>query len=154
MRNPYDPTAEEIERWAYDAAASEPVQDWDIIALRDAPYRPLAFKLVRDVACPKRVYFLHVLYLTAGDLLRAIRLPEPARSLELDSLVRDLRRDGFRPLCILAERIEAVRSGKLEFSYPLWCAGGYARADEGLTKSVPGGPESGPEASTRLDASR
>jgi hypothetical protein len=129
MRDPYHPSAEEIEKWAYDADALEPVQDWDIIGLRDAPYRRLVMRLAKDAACPKKAYFLHVLYLTAGDWLRAVRLPEFQRRAELDAITHDLQEDGFQPFLTLAERIAAVQSGSLDFSYDLWCAGGYSRQE-------------------------
>ena len=130
MRDPYNPTADDIERWAYDGLAMEPVQDWDIIALRDAPFRGLMMRFVRDPECPKRRYFLHALYLAAGDLLRPPQSPDPMRDLELDSMVRDFRASGFRALYTLSERIQAVRIGALQFSYESWCAGGYAKSEE------------------------
>jgi hypothetical protein len=126
MRDPYNPTADELKSWAYLPDAEEPEQDWDLIALRDSPYRHLIMEFAADRLCPNRRYFLHVLYLTAGDLYRATIRPEGERRRELLLFAEQLRSTGSFWLQRLAERIDGLLSGGENFEYELWCAGKYA----------------------------
>ena len=70
MRNPWEPTDDEIAAWAYRPDAVEPVQDWDL-SVASIDRAPLLIRLAADPACPTRDYFLRVLYLLVGDRVRA-----------------------------------------------------------------------------------
>jgi hypothetical protein len=126
VRDPYNPTADELRKWAYTPDAQEPEQDWDVIALRDCPYRKLIMEFAADRSCPNRRYFLHVLYLIAGDLFRTKVRPEEERRRDLKSFAEQVRTTGSFYLVRLAERIDALLAGEEPFDYDLWCAGKYA----------------------------
>src|SRR6266498_4073214 len=66
MRSRYNPTAEDLRTWAYDSSSEEPAQDWDL-SLATIPYDDLFLEFASDVDCPKRDYFLSLLYLIVGD---------------------------------------------------------------------------------------
>lgn len=127
MRSPYNPIAEDITDWAYEASAMEPVQDWDLI-LSHCPYESLYMKLAATTDCPKHDYFLALLYLIVGD---AVRTNYRTRS-----------RDDIERLLSVAEPFQSYwlhlwvgRSRDLlerpdSFRYDDWCAGGLARRYE------------------------
>ena len=106
--------------------ALQPVQDWDIIALKDSPYRDLMVGFVKDRDCPKRDFFLHVFYLQAGDIYRATVVPEAERRSQLEALAVAMHSTGNYGLAMLANRIEDLLTGSLPFDYDSWCSGGYA----------------------------
>jgi hypothetical protein len=70
MRSPYNPTAEDLRLWAYDAESLEPEQDWDLV-LSWTPYDDLFLEFASDPGCPKANYFLALLYLIVGDAVRS-----------------------------------------------------------------------------------
>ncbi|UCE89019.1 MAG: hypothetical protein JSW10_12050, partial [Pseudomonadota bacterium] len=61
--DPWNPSNDEIEAWAFDSSELEPIEDWDF-ALVWKREENLYLALASNVLCPKRQYFLHVLYLT------------------------------------------------------------------------------------------
>jgi hypothetical protein len=79
--DPINPTAEEIRAWAGAPDATEPSQDWDLILESDAR-DDLYLELASDSSVPQWRYFLHLLYLLAGNEVRFTeRPPEPSARL-------------------------------------------------------------------------
>ena len=66
VHDPWNPMPDEVREWAYDAEALAPCEDWDL-ALSWAQHERAYLELASDEACPKRRYFLAVLYLMVGD---------------------------------------------------------------------------------------
>jgi len=69
MQNPWNPMPDEVRAWAYDPTALDPCEDWDL-ALCWAQHERAYLELASDDSCPKRRYFLGVLYLMVGDAVR------------------------------------------------------------------------------------
>lgn len=124
FNDPWNPTAEEVRRWAFDVKAKQPCQDWDL-ALLSSGFENIYLDLATDESCPKRKFFLHILYLTVGDAVRSSFCSKPRPIVEdfvnlaRDSQYPDLRRWRSRSLLLMV----APES----FDYNLWCSGGYAR---------------------------
>jgi hypothetical protein len=64
FRNHLDPSEDELRNWAYDPAASEPAQDWDLILSwrLDRGLLGRCVECAADPGCPKAGFFLRVLY--------------------------------------------------------------------------------------------
>lgn len=126
MRNPYNPTPEEIRAWAYDADAMEPVQDFDLM-VADEPNDALCLELAADPACPKRRWFLSVLYLVVGDAVRSgfkVRSREAVEALlERGGSLHHPDVEAWR------RHSRALLDDPRSFDYDAWCAGGLARAE-------------------------
>jgi hypothetical protein len=70
MHDPWNPSADEIRTWAYDAAAQEPCEDFGL-ALKWTRHEKALLECASDDDCPKQDFFLGVLYLIVGDALRS-----------------------------------------------------------------------------------
>ncbi|MEV5575278.1 hypothetical protein AB0L06_35015 [Spirillospora sp. NPDC052269] len=122
--DPYDPTAEEVVRWAYDPDAYAPTQDFDLM-LDSVDVSRVLPGLVADPECPKRGFFLGALYVISGDAVRSkysLKTREHLKSLlrladELDEPVT----------ATWARRTRALMANPETFEYDLWCDGGLAR---------------------------
>lgn len=128
MRSPSNPIAGDIERWAFDATAVEPVQDWDLI-LSHCPYEPLYMKLAAASDCPQREFFLALLYLIVGD---AVRTNYRTRSLpDIERLLAFAEQE-FKSywLYLWVQRSRNLLATPQTFRYDDWCAGGLARDQE------------------------
>jgi hypothetical protein len=62
MRDPANPSAEDIRQWAADPDALCPFEDWDLV-ITGSGFEDLFLELVEDVTCPQADFFLHCLYL-------------------------------------------------------------------------------------------
>ena len=62
MRDPFQPTTDEIRAWAYDADSLCPEEDWDLI-ISGRGHDELFWTLASDSQCPKRHFFLECLAL-------------------------------------------------------------------------------------------
>jgi len=124
MRSQYNPTAEDVTRWAYDASAAAPLQDWDLI-LSHTPYEPLFLKFASADDCPKREYFLSVLYLIVGD---AVRTHFRTRSREDVERLLSLAEQEFPAYWVhlWVERSRELLAKPDSFRYDDWCAGKLA----------------------------
>ena len=126
--NPWNPQPKEIRAWAYDPEAPWPVQDFHL-ALSWARHEKAYLDLASDEACPKRRFFLDVLYLIVGDAVRSefAGMPEP--------VVRGFveRGEAYRHPDVRAwqARSRALMADPGLFNFEQWCAGGYA--GEGAT---------------------
>ena len=115
-----NPTPEEIRAWAFDPDALEPMQDWDLILECDE----LCLSLASDSRCPKRTYFLHILYLTVGDAVRTSFL---SRSRDvIERLLAAGERSEEPAVRRWAERARGLIADPTRFNYPAWCGGDLA----------------------------
>ena len=88
MRNP---TIDDVRQWAFDADASEPIQDWDLVLTwqTEESHMRLFIELASDSNCPKWRYFLDVLYFVIGYGVRKGHMPDKhARYTKLIGLAR------------------------------------------------------------------
>jgi hypothetical protein len=127
MKDPWNPTAEEIVQWAYEPDSLAPVQDWNLAVTHDSSCVPLLVQLAADDTCPKRRFFLDCIYLFIGDAVRSSGL---SHDLEQVRKLLDGAAQHHSP-CIT---LWVARSRKLiehpeEFDYPAWCDGGLSRED-------------------------
>lgn len=123
MRDPYNPTQEEIRAWAASPEVLEPVEDWALM-ISDEPYEQLYLELAADEDCPTRRYFLALLYLVVGDAVRS-----QFRGRSRDAVLDLLERGRAYP----HPEIDAWRQRSAEllrhpetFEYYAWCDGGLA----------------------------
>jgi len=68
--DPFIPSAAELKTWAYNAGVQEPIQDWDILVDWFA-YAPLVLSFAADSTCPNKGYFLHILHIMTGKIVRS-----------------------------------------------------------------------------------
>lgn len=124
MRAPYNPSTEDLSEWAYDASAPEPVQDWDLV-LEHCPYESLYMKLASSADCPKREYFLALLYLIVGDAVRSGYQTRSRDDLErlLSEAAMSFQSHWLR---LWVKRARELIASPATFQYADWCAGALA----------------------------
>ena len=69
MRNPSDPSEDDLRTWAFTEGAREPIQDWDLL-ITNLPRARLFIQFASDPECPSALFFLRCLYLLVGDAVR------------------------------------------------------------------------------------
>jgi hypothetical protein len=127
MRNPYNPTPEQIRAWAQTPDATEPIQDWDLLLLHE-PHEALYLELAADWGCPARGYFLALLYRLVGDAVRTgFRTRSKAAVLDLLERSRAFRHP---TLGQWRQRSRELLGNLDSFDFDAWCGGGLA-ADAG-----------------------
>jgi hypothetical protein len=124
--DPWNPSITEVRAWAYDAAAEEPCQDWDL-ALCWAGHERDYLDFASDRRCPKRAFFLSVIYLMVGD---AVRSEFRSTSEAMVSGFVQLGANHSDPAIRLwHSRASHLLDHPKEFEYDAWCAGKLARDD-------------------------
>lgn len=126
MRDPFNPTRDEIRAWAADKDAHEPDQDWDLHLARLGEY-DLYVELAGSDDCPNWGYFLRLLYFIVGDAVRSDYQTLSRESLE-DVLALTVHIPRFR-FHQLRQRAAELMSDPGSFDYHQWCRGGLI-ADE------------------------
>ena len=121
MKDPYNPTPEEIEAWAY-SNKLEPTQDWNI-TITTVDNATLLLKLTSDPKCKKSKYFLKTLYFLVGDIVGKKGSPKP----EIDSLMKvfsESEQVGNRQVHRWVRLSRHLINHPDEFDYNKWCEGG------------------------------
>ncbi len=116
----YNPSEDLIKQWAYDAKASEPVQDWDII-IHDLPYEELYAKLAADDHCPKADYFLHLLYFTIGHSVRQGVSEKTVN--RVNYVLSVTKAHSAILLALFRKRVANLMEEPTSFTYDDWCSG-------------------------------
>jgi len=122
----YNPTDEEVIRWAYVEGAYHPPemeQDWEL-CVADPGRAELFVSLVSDTACPNRKFFLSCLYLMVGDAVRS-----NGAYWDLEVLAAWLGKDRPEPVSDVAlffQRAGHLLVDRNGFNYDSWCGGGHA----------------------------
>jgi hypothetical protein len=124
MEDPWNPSAKEIEGWAFDAQSLEPEQDWDL-ALCWKREETLYLELASNEECPKRKYFVHILYLIVGDAVRAEykNVPKPI----IEGFVERGSQYSHPDIKTWAQRSKQLMKNPTLFNYEEWCAGKHAQ---------------------------
>jgi hypothetical protein len=125
MRDPYNPTAEALRLWAYDADAEVPAQDWELI-LSTVPYDDLFLEFASDEDCPKADYFLALLYLIVGDAVRSTYRTKKEEEVE-SLLLKAEKKFPKRWIYLWVQRSRDLLAHPERFSYDDWCAGVLSR---------------------------
>ena len=112
-----------MQQWAYDAAAPEPQQDFDLHL--SGWIRPVFVQLAADIKCPKREYFLNVLHLVTGDVVQAGLEVESV--LALRSLVRFAKDCTLSDVLRWAKETENLLASPAEFNFDYWCSEGWRK---------------------------
>ena len=123
MSDLWNPTNDDVRRWAADPDAEEIGQDWDL-ALAAARHDRVYLELVGDPACPQRGYLLRVLYLIVGDAVRT-GFRTAARD-DIEALLARPEAGRHPDLVRWRERSRALLAAPETFTYAAWCAGGLA----------------------------
>jgi hypothetical protein len=119
MKDIANPVDDEVREWAY-SDAFEPMQDFDLILA--AELRPSYLEFVADQNCPKRTYFLKVLYLIIGDAVRTNYHTNTQD--EISSYLGKAERAQATELNSWLDRSRDLMRHPEKFDYDQWCAGG------------------------------
>jgi len=129
MIDPWNPTPQEIRSWAYDPDADEPCQDWDL-ALSWLQDESVYLSLATDDACPKRRFFLSLLYLMVGDAVRTDfrACPKPI----VTGLIEQGSEYSHPDIIAWQRRSRELLANPATFQYDAWCGGqlAYAASDQ------------------------
>jgi hypothetical protein len=128
MRSPYNPSAEDLRLWAYDAESFEPKQDWDLV-LSWTPYDDLFMEFASDLKCPKTDYFLALLYFIVGDAVRKNCQTETKHDIEALLQKAEKHFPNHR-IYLWVRRSRDLLAHPDTFRYGDWCAGILARKEE------------------------
>jgi hypothetical protein len=113
----------EIQRWAYDADAPEPQQDFDLFIA--GWMSPLFVRFAIDNTCPKQDYFLNVLYLITCDVLESERTASLFQTLkELTGMAEAASATEVQRW---ARETEQVLSDSSTYSFDYWGSEGWRK---------------------------
>jgi hypothetical protein len=119
----------DVVAWAYanDGGHCEPMQDWDIL-LADPRNEDVLLQLASDELCPKRIFFLHCLYILVGDYVRVLHagvaIPFP-----IEPLLTRATASNDPIIKTWLEQSRYLIAHPETFDYDLWCGGGLIRKD-------------------------
>jgi hypothetical protein len=122
FKDPFNPTQKEIMEWAYEEDVLEPEQDFDIY-ITNSENSNLLFDLATDKNCPSKNYFVKCLYLFVGNHIRT-----KGKSSTVQEIESILNKGSNSTDNIIQEWIIRTRDILIHpenFSYDLWCDGGY-----------------------------
>jgi hypothetical protein len=119
FHNPWNPTAEEVRAWAYDADATHD-QDWELAVIHSG-YDELLIELAADSSCPNAGFFLACLYLLVGDYVRTEGRSQPG--LDLPALFERAESTTDPDLHLWVVRSRDLIRHPEKFDYKRWCCG-------------------------------
>jgi len=125
VRDPWNPSVEDVLEWAYDPSSEDPCQDWDL-ALTWVGHQAEYIRLACDKNCPKREFFLHMLYLMVGDPVRS-----NYRSVSKEAVLAFIQQGRYtsdQDVQLWRERSLELLKKPDTFNYHDWCGGGLARS--------------------------
>ncbi len=119
MKDPQNPTHDEIKKWAYNPIAIDPMgQDWDLIIASDEN-ADLLLELASDENCPNKNYFLKCLYLYIGDSLPSNKASKISQKAE--DLVEKAKESVDPEIQRFVKRSENLFQHPEDFHYKDWC---------------------------------
>jgi hypothetical protein len=123
MEDPWNPTAQEIEEWAFDRKSLEPAQDW-MLALTWKREEKLYLELASNDKCPKQKYFLQLHYFIVGDAVRSkFQTNEQAI---IKGFIEKGKAYSDSGVVKWIQRSEELIKHPDQFHYGLWCGGKLA----------------------------
>jgi hypothetical protein len=123
--DPWNPSSNDIREWAFDAGADAPVQDFGLVLLWAHDER-VYLDLASSDDCPKRRFFLSVLYLMVGDAVRNNFNGGP-RSI-IDGLIANGDNFPHPGIHKWPQRSRDLIANPESFDYDDWCGGRLASA--------------------------
>ena len=124
MVDPWNPFPDEIREWACAEGVVEPCEDWSLALSWGGQERAL-LECAADAHCPKRGYFLSVLYLMVGD---AVRTDFRVRARPIvEGFIGRSDRYPHPDIRLWQQRSRHLLTHPNEFDYSLWCGGELAR---------------------------
>ena len=124
MKDPWNPSASEIRDWAFDAGAIEPTQDFDL-AIAWTQDERLYLDLASNDDCPKRRFFLAVLYLMVGDAVRSDFASQPRPI--VDGMIANGDNFVHPDIQKWQQRSRRLLANPSTFNYDDWCGRRLAR---------------------------
>jgi hypothetical protein len=122
MKDPWNPTPDEIRRWAADPEALCP-EDWDLVIV-GIGHDELLLNLAADESCPKNYFFLRCLCLLVGDFVRT--KGNTADPNHIEQLLRRAEEIGEPFVALWVTRSRELLAHPERFEYNQWCRGGLA----------------------------
>ena len=133
MKDPANPTSDEIEEWARTPGAMYPMEDWDLI-IADDENAVVFSRLAADPSCVNRGAILNFLYVYTGQVIRGgaranevanlQMLIERANAADLD----DVRLWAKRATTALGGSGPSPRAGAGREDYEFWFGRGWRKA--------------------------
>jgi hypothetical protein len=134
FHDPWNPTHDEVMAWAFDADAAEPSQEFELALSWARQHERTYLELAGDDGCPKRRYFLSLIYFMIGNAVRqefkGVARPLVEGLIQLGDAVDhpDIRTWQARARGLLADPDE--------YSFDAWCAGGLAGVAAGFPRQA------------------
>ena len=134
MKDPDNPSHEELERWARTPGAMYPSEDWDLVVATDEN-AGLFLRLAVDPTCINRDAVLNFLYVYAGQVVREGAPPERVAALQrVIDLSANVEHDEIqlwatRAQAVLAGRGPSPRPFAPYDEYKFWFGCGWRGAD-------------------------
>jgi hypothetical protein len=123
VKDPANPTVDEIEQWARTAGALYPMEDWDLMIAGDDDKGPLLVSLADDPTCVNRDAVLNFLYVYAGQVLREGK--QPLRASVLREVVRLAASAAAAEVRLWADRAAIALDGGAAHDYSFWFEQGW-----------------------------
>ena len=125
MKHPWNPSNAELREWAFDADSEIPHTDFDL-ALTWLGDERLYFSLAADDSCPKRRFFLSLLYFMVGHAVRT-RFRDWPRPI-IDGMVANGDNYSHADIRTWQQRSRELLANPDAFDYDDWCSGRLANA--------------------------
>lgn len=120
MKDPWNPSSEEIRSWAYSDALI-PDQDWELAVIDTLKKQRLCLALAADPDCPNKQFFLGCLYVFTGDTI-SDTVPHPIEELK-DLLERAASYTNNEEIRLWWERSMALIQHPGNYTYEYWGLG-------------------------------
>ena len=121
FRDAWNPTHEEVVRWAYTPNVFTPDQDFELAVIQNPDLHNLILQCVGDEECPHRYFFLGCLYVLVGDAVRS-NWTTFSRAI-ITNLIKKGQQALDPEIRKWAERAEKLISDPAAYSYDQWGLG-------------------------------
>ncbi|MCB0334806.1 MAG: hypothetical protein KDD62_00830 [Bdellovibrionales bacterium] len=115
-------------------------EDWDLLHTNEVTVS-LFYEFACDLNCPNRLYFIHCLYLFAGDFIKdyasnlsELSIAEGSRGAVLFKLVAHAEACPDEIIKKWARRTRDLMADPSKYHYDDWASGGFAEEDDGVMK--------------------
>ena len=123
ISDPANPSAFEVEAWAYDAEAEWPHQEWDLF-LSWKVEEDLYLQLAADAKCPKQGFFRHLLHYIVGKAISSEY--KTYSKINTEAFIQKGKRHKNKDIQQWAARAAELVRDPSRFEYDDWCGGKLA----------------------------
>ena len=120
FREVWNPTREEVVRWAYAPNVYTPTQDFEL-AVCTPELHDLILQCASDQACPHQDFFLSCLYVLIGDALRSKWKVFP--EMLIKNLIKKGKQSTTQEVQMWAKRAEELIANPTLYNYDQWGLG-------------------------------